>query len=715
MPHPAVSKRGHELNHPTSYRGSSSSDTFEVTDSSAGLVIGESDDELPAMLGDYGLAVLRNDRLNESDFNAIFESRHYFAPMRMEDSTSSIDVESVRWMINHAVVSDADWQRIGSSAIEPALLGMPAISGNICVFDTDDAQNSLVMAGWIDAASTGMHAMTWSSPFSDDGFFVREAPVLPEGDNGVPAPWTRSHPDSVINTAMRGEPTALTRIIVGGNSRSVRTADAQNMTAPENFAHGFVDALKPAVAGFCNANADVQSDIRGFGFDRVAAPRITGTVINIHSWLDEPERTFSRFWTGSPYAESKGPGSGVMLSPQSTYALLCRPEADTLMDGSLGDGTSADFELTTRAYLMRFPGAGTVHIRTEASTGQGVSGELGDVTSISLASTRDRVITLDDQSDVIPSSNEIIVVGDYTGDIFPNDVCYIAGGDGVGGIVMLDGATFDGTRTTFKSRHWFSDSPSEGSELHIGPWSVEVVDRVIPARSIDDDRIWRGLELAAHGGPVVCFAHDAWRSDIGSGLIIGLAGWAGHGYSHQRSHSSPDAVGKVAMAIDADVWLMTLANNQGGSTSQHGAYFDALDNAMPDMSVAWLSCGEHTGLDSQWHRYILSNAEEFGVPAVSLFFDPEVGCLEDQCAAGWRSDAEHLSALGNARIASIWSQRLADVTGGSSDVNADGRVDVLDLLDIIAAWGWCGVCSADINGDGVVDIIDLLAVLAEWS
>ena len=74
-----------------------------------------------------------------------------------------------------------------------------------------------------------------------------------------------------------------------------------------------------------------------------------------------------------------------------------------------------------------------------------------------------------------------------------------------------------------------------------------------------------------------------------------------------------------------------------------------------------------------------------------------------------------MSAFGNARYAALWAEVLVDVTGGSSDVNADGRVDVLDLLDIIAAWGWCGVCSADINGDGVVDIIDLLAVLAEWS
>lgn len=695
-----------------------SSPSFEVIDSTAGLAMGASDSGLPAMLGDYGLIVLRADQLTEADFDAIFESRHYFAPMRMEHQGSVVDAASVRWMLNHSVVSDPDWQRIGTSAWRPALHGQPAIPGSVCVFDSNDSENSLVMAGWIDEASTGMHAMTWRSPFSDDaeGFFVREAPVLPDGDNGVPAPWSRSHPDAVINAAMRGEPASLTRIIIGGNSRSVRAADAKELTRPENFAHGFIGALEPAVAGFCNANADVTSKARGFGFDRLDGPRVAGTVVNIHSWLDEPERSFSRFWTGSPNWNSKGPGSGVILSPESTYSLLCRPEQGTLMDGSLGDGSSADFEMTTRVYLMRFPGAGTVQIRSEASVDQGVVGERGAAISVDLASSRDRVVVLDEESTVLPPLNEITVIGDHADAVEINDVCYIKSGPGAGGIAMLDGATFDGTRTTFKTRHWFTVSPGAGSELHIGPWSVERIEQVLPARPVDDDRIWRGLELTANGGQVVCFAHDAWRSDVDSGLIIGIAGWAGHGYAHQRSYSSPDAVGKMATAIDADIWLMTLANNQGGSTAQHGEYLEMLRSGNAGMSVGWLSCGEHAGnVDSHWHRYILNNAASFNVPAASLFFNPDVGCLEDQCAAGWRSDTAHMSAFGNTRYAELWAGVLVDATGGSSDVNADGRVDVLDLLEVISAWGFCGVCPEDVSGDGVVDIIDLLAVLGEWS
>jgi len=47
-----------------------------------------------------------------------------------------------------------------------------------------------------------------------------------------------------------------------------------------------------------------------------------------------------------------------------------------------------------------------------------------------------------------------------------------------------------------------------------------------------------------------------------------------------------------------------------------------------------------------------------------------------------------------------------------ADINGDGVVDVLDLLEVLAQWGTSG--PADINGDGIVDVLDLLEVLAAW-
>ena len=48
-----------------------------------------------------------------------------------------------------------------------------------------------------------------------------------------------------------------------------------------------------------------------------------------------------------------------------------------------------------------------------------------------------------------------------------------------------------------------------------------------------------------------------------------------------------------------------------------------------------------------------------------------------------------------------------------ADINGDGVVDVVDLLEVVGSWGESGVPS-DINGDGVVNVSDLLAVVDAW-
>ena len=50
------------------------------------------------------------------------------------------------------------------------------------------------------------------------------------------------------------------------------------------------------------------------------------------------------------------------------------------------------------------------------------------------------------------------------------------------------------------------------------------------------------------------------------------------------------------------------------------------------------------------------------------------------------------------------------------DVSGDGRVDSVDLAEILAAWGECvGFgCRADVDRDGAVGARDLTIVLAGW-
>lgn len=51
----------------------------------------------------------------------------------------------------------------------------------------------------------------------------------------------------------------------------------------------------------------------------------------------------------------------------------------------------------------------------------------------------------------------------------------------------------------------------------------------------------------------------------------------------------------------------------------------------------------------------------------------------------------------------------------AGDTNGDCKVNVTDLLAVLAAWGACPGCPADLDGDGLVTVVDLLILLGAWS
>lgn len=52
----------------------------------------------------------------------------------------------------------------------------------------------------------------------------------------------------------------------------------------------------------------------------------------------------------------------------------------------------------------------------------------------------------------------------------------------------------------------------------------------------------------------------------------------------------------------------------------------------------------------------------------------------------------------------------------AGDITGDGMVNVLDLLEVITAWGPCqAMCAADLNGDATVNVLDLLTLISNWT
>jgi len=61
-------------------------------------------------------------------------------------------------------------------------------------------------------------------------------------------------------------------------------------------------------------------------------------------------------------------------------------------------------------------------------------------------------------------------------------------------------------------------------------------------------------------------------------------------------------------------------------------------------------------------------------------------------------------------------QNTGDENCDETDIDNNGIVDVLDLLELLSGWGPCEVlCPADVDDNGVVDVLDLLEVLSDWS
>jgi len=52
----------------------------------------------------------------------------------------------------------------------------------------------------------------------------------------------------------------------------------------------------------------------------------------------------------------------------------------------------------------------------------------------------------------------------------------------------------------------------------------------------------------------------------------------------------------------------------------------------------------------------------------------------------------------------------------AGDLDGNGMVNTVDLVNALAAWGACPTnrCHADIDGDGMIDLTDILALFAAW-
>ena len=79
---------------------------------------------------------------------------------------------------------------------------------------------------------------------------------------------------------------------------------------------------------------------------------------------------------------------------------------------------------------------------------------------------------------------------------------------------------------------------------------------------------------------------------------------------------------------------------------------------------------------------------------------------------GWPWGTVTVNIESGTIYADLWVSKVSPPCYG--DVNGDNMVNVSDLLEVIANWGYCHECPADTNNDSEIDVTDLLLIVGEW-
>jgi bacillopeptidase F len=170
----------------------------------------------------------------------------------------------------------------------------------------------------------------------------------------------------------------------------------------------------------------------------------------------------------------------------------------------------------------------------------------------------------------------------------------------------------------------------------------------------------------------------------------------------------------------------------GGATTLTSPLMDATD---PDMSITyWRWYSNTAGSDPMNDIFVVDVTDNGGLGWVNL---ETVGPAGGEVSGGWfrkeflirdipgisnsgqfriRFTASDLNAgsVVEAGVDGVEILKLFCDTEGCPDINGDGEVDILDFLDMLAAWGPNPGHPADLDGNDVVNVEDFLILLANW-
>jgi len=278
-------------------------------------------------------------------------------------------------------------------------------------------------------------------------------------------------------------------------------------------------------------------------------------------------------------------------------------------------------------------------------------------------------------------------------------------GVGLDHLARWDGETFSdvggplggAVPLLLKAFHVFDDG--DGPALYAGGRFITLGGVTVNHIAKWNGSSWEPLGTGLSGSGVGVGTHAMTTFDDGTGAALFVGG-----------HSFTSAGGVPATRIakwDGTQWY-GLGDGLDGTVEGLAVYDDGSGFAL--YAVGGF---EHSGTQSLMHIARWDGVEWSAVGAgmndnvygISVF---DGGDGPRLCVGGSFTTVDGLSSN---RVA----QYVAGESGVVGDVTGDGVVDVLDLLQVLGAWGPCPGCPEDITGDDIVDVLDLLEILANWS
>lgn len=622
-------------------------------------------------IGSIGTLAMFGRQASDADLLAIYNTKHYLAPFYyIRDTYSETDYVAFGVSIPSSVV-DESGAGIGSTW----LVAGTSTTGTSGAAPAAPTAWVYVDSGRSRGASLDTHRPTWINNVgantcrydSHDGetFFTRQIPATARTPGALPGASTAL----LVMYAGLAAASGLHWCIAASNSRGVRRPSAGGQTLPERHSEGYMAEKKSLIAGVMNGRCWESSTeaTNAFGL-RVAQSETVetaGTKLTMQTttgWQD-----FTRAWTGGDNnGAGVSQGMGVILSTvNAAWGLKFTSE------------TGTPFVYTNpmhvRYHVLAYPGhCGSILYRRVRSATQAAGSAIDAAdTTVTGFDTTVATRTYNTGTDSYNSGTKTVVIntdligqGVRVGHLLVN-VSLVSAAE-------ISSISWDGANTTLVLHDALGQTPLNGHVFKFGPWRTSTIEADFAADDPSETRINRGLLIKAPSsfpsntlGPVI-LAQDAWATGV-DGIVMGHAGYSGNGYNNQLTDcwqyhngiSGDNAiVNFYRKMLDSN---MTSAQAMSFSVFLHHAdqqvadpgllnYARTIELVVPEVAVSYMGDQVH-GTDSDvvnWDTYVFSQGDRL---AVSVAGDSTLGTLQEQYAAGHRTDSAHPTALGHLKCA----------------------------------------------------------------